>query len=358
MPKETGVSPSKEGRPKSEIKVAVTGVTGLVGAHLAAHLASCGYNTIGIARDIEKAKNLGLDSVELRVGDVLNRNSIDQALAGCDVVVHAAGTVDPLGARATIFATNVGGTKIVLDSARQLQLRQFIYISSLSVITGQGDQYDVDESAPLRTCGESYADSKVEAERLVMSEGKSGVLEVTALRPGFIYGPGERSWMPRLIASIGQGKAMLLDGGKKETNVIYVGNLSRAIEGAILNEKAYGQSYNLTDGEKISKKELFDTIADGLGLPRVKKVVPAAIARVVCEVVSIVAPHLSPERQRGLARYSRAAFRLAGVNQGFSIKKAERDLGYVNRTAFAEGMKETLSTFKNSESGKREAIVR
>ncbi|MBX9694830.1 MAG: hypothetical protein K2Z81_20750, partial [Cyanobacteria bacterium] len=106
------------------------------------------------------------------------------------------------------------------------------------------------------------------------------------------------------------------------------------------------------------KKELFDAIADGLGLPRVKKVVPAAVARVVCELVSVVAPHLSKEKQRGLARYSRAAFRLAGVNQGFSIKKAERDLGYVNRVSFAEGMKETLLTFQSSKSTKKEAIVR
>jgi hypothetical protein len=56
---------------------------------------------------------------------------------------------------------------------------------------------------------------------------------------------------------------------------------------------------------------------------------------------------LPVESQRKLARFSRAAFRLAAVNQGFSIKKAESELGYTNRIPFATGMADTLSTFKN-----------
>jgi nucleoside-diphosphate-sugar epimerase len=172
-------------------------------------------------------------------------------------------------------------------------------------------------------------------------------MKVTSLRPGFIYGPRERSWMPRLINSISTGKAMLIDGGSKQTNVIYVGNLCTAVELALLNQKSYGQVYNLTDGQVISKKQLFDTIADGLGLPRVTKQVPGAVAKVFCQMVSSVAPMLPVESQRKLARFSRAAFRLAAVNQGFSIKKAESELGYTNRIPFATGMADTLSTFKN-----------
>jgi nucleoside-diphosphate-sugar epimerase len=152
--------------------------------------------------------------------------------------------------------------------------------------------------------------------------------------------------MPRLINSIKEGRAMLVDHGVRETNVIFVENLSKAIHAAILNEKAYGQVYNLTDGEKITKKELFDAIALGLGLPPVKKVVPRAVAQCVCELVSRVAPLLGEDSQRKLSRFSRAAFRLAAVNQGFSIKKAEQDLGYVDRVPFKAGMSKTLTSFR------------
>lgn len=335
-------------------KVAVTGATGLVGGHLVQFLADSNYEVIAIGRSREKLSHFNSPNIEVRIADIEDQEAVSKAISGADVVVHSAATVDPYGSRESIFATNVGGTKKILEAAKAQHVKHFLYVSSLSVITGQGDLYNVDESEPLKPCGESYADSKVEAERTVMAENENpqSPIKVTSLRPGFIYGPGERAWMPRLINSIATGKAMLIDGGKKETNVIYVENLSRAIKAAILNEKAYGQVYNLTDGQKISKKELFDAIADGLSLPRVKKVVPGVAAKLFCELVSSVAPMMGTDTQRKLARFSRAAFRLAGVNQGFSIAKAERELNYVDRVPFQTGISKTLVTFK-SENGRK-----
>ena len=55
--------------------------------------------------------------------------------------------------------------KNAIAASKMAGVKHFIFISSLSVITGQGDQFNVDESAPLRPCGESYADSKIEAEK-------------------------------------------------------------------------------------------------------------------------------------------------------------------------------------------------
>ncbi|MBC7998843.1 MAG: NAD-dependent epimerase/dehydratase family protein, partial [Leptolyngbya sp.] len=258
-----------------KVKVAITGASGLVGSHLAQHLIERGHDVVAMSRTAPTEPSLkqiqGPGSLWLKKVDVLNEKELLEAFGGFDVVVHAAGTVDPYGSRESIFNTNVEGTKTAMRAAKAAGVKQFIFVSSLSVITGQGDQYDVDETAELKPCGESYADSKVEAERAVMSEPVNSSMQVTSVRPGFIYGPREKAWMPRLINSIGTGKAMLIGGGTRQTNVIYVGNLSYAIEKALLNPKAYGQVFNLTDGETISKKQLFDAISDGLGLPRVKK---------------------------------------------------------------------------------------
>mgnify|MGYP001394916840 CR=1 FL=1 len=330
----------------SNITVAITGATGLVGKNLAFYLKENGYHVIAIGRSREKLRVLEERGIDTRIADVGDENSLKEAFKDVEVVVHAAGSVDPFGSRESIFATNYGGTQKALSAAAEQGVTQFIHISSLSVITGQGDQYNVDEQAPLRLCGESYADSKVEAENWVMNSGLD--IAVTALRPGFIYGPGERAWLPRLIHSIEHGRAMLIDGGLKETNVIYVGNLSKAIESAILNAAAYNEVYNLTDGQKISKKQLFDAIADGMELPRVNKKIPSLIAKIACESISSIAPYLPENKQRKLSRFSRAAFRLAGVNQGFSIAKAEKDLNYTKRTRFEEGMKITLQSFKEA----------
>ena len=337
-------------------RIAVTGAGGLVGGYLVRYLAGKGYPVVALVRatsgpskqlvDFVQA-NKGID-VTFKTGDVGDVVSLKDLFSGVDVVVHAAGNVNPYGSREEIFKTNVDGSKNAMQAARDAGCKQFIHISSLSVITGQGDQYDVDESAPLRYCGENYADSKVATEEMLDNETVSGGISLTVMRPGFIYGPNEKTWMPRLIESIRTGKAALIDGGSKETNVINVENLCRAIEGAILNPVAYEQKYNLTDGEKISKKLLFDTISDALALPKVEKVIPSLVAKPFCNLISTIAPLLPVSTQQKLARYSRAAFRLVGVNQGFSITKAESQLHYVNRVPFVEGMRTALATFSSA----------
>jgi nucleoside-diphosphate-sugar epimerase len=340
---------------KSKPVVAITGAGGLVGSHLAEYLVKRGYSVIACIRSASTADHLiefsnraqHEGALKLITADVLDSEALKSAFAGVDVVVHAAGAVNPLAKREEIFNINVGGTKNALAAARIDQVKQFIHISSLSVITGQGDQYEVSEDAPLRLCGEAYADSKVEAERAVMLAASDGAFVVTVLRPGFIYGPRERAWMPRVINSIKEGKAMLVDGGKRQTNVIYVENLCHAIEAALLNGRSFNQAYNLTDGQTVTKKELFDAIADGMKLPRVTKTVPRPLAYMACEVISTIAPMLSKDAQQKLARFSRAAYRLVAVNQGFDIKKAERDLGYTQRIPFNVGMAATLQYFKH-----------
>jgi nucleoside-diphosphate-sugar epimerase len=342
------------------MKIAVTGAAGLVGSHLVDYLSKNGaYSVTAIVRSlasIEQFKSAWQkQNIKVVEANVLNLSQLEDAFQGADIVVHSAAVVDPFGDRAQIFSVNVDGTKNALLAARKVKAEQFIYVSSLSVITGNKDQYGSSEHSPYEPCGEAYADSKIEAELFVRQEAEaSQTPAITVVRPGFIYGPRERTWMPRLIDSIAKGKAMLIDGGTKETNVIYVGNLCFAIENIFNNKKAFGQVYNLTDGPGITKKQLFDALSDGLSLPRVTKVVPGFLAKGFCQIVSTLAPVLSVDTQRNLARYSKAAFRLAGLNQGYSIARAEQDLNYKSRTAFADGMAETLSYIRSEKGEKKQ----
>lgn len=327
-------------------RVFVTGATGLVGYHVVKHLLPKGFPVLAGVRASSKTDELkalsGAGNLTLSVADLLDTAKLAEAMKGCDVVVHCAGAVDPHGRREEIMQTNVGGTKSALDAAIAAGAKQFIHISSLSVITGQDDQFDVDETAPLRYCGEAYADSKVDAEKTVTE--KSQQIATTILRPGFIYGPGEKAWMPRLIGNLRAGKVMLIDGGTRQTNVVYVENLCKAVELSILNKAAFSQVYNLTDEKTPTKKELFDTMCDALQIQKVTKKIPRGVVKTVCEVVSVVAPMLPPNTRQGLSRFSRAAFRLAAVNQGFSIAKAQREIGYTSLVPFEEAMRTTLST--------------
>lgn len=342
-----------------KLTILVTGATGLVGFHAVKEFLAKGHSVIAWVRGGSRTGALeslpGQSSLEIARGELKDADALRKAMSGVDVVVHAAGLVDPHALREEIYAVNVEGTRNVLAAAGASGVKHFIHISSLSVITGQCDQYNVDESAPLVYCGESYADSKVDAEKAVSEwYGKSSMM-VTILRPGFIYGPGERAWMPRLMENLRTGRAMLIDGGTKQCNVIYVNNLVLAIELSMLNPHADKQAFNLTDGETVTKKTLFDSICDSMGYKRVTKRVPGFVAKTACEVVSAIAPHLPPEKRKNLTRFSRAAFRLAGLNQGFDIGLAEKRLNYTNRIPFAEGMKQTLESFKQESRDTRQS---
>ena len=333
--------------------VLVTGASGLVGYHAVKRLLASGHEVTALLRSSsndEKLRKLPR-LPRIKTAELSDSAGLRQAMQGIDIVVHAAGMVDPHARREEIYAVNVEGTKNVLTAADLSGVKHFIHISSLSVITGQGDIHGATEETPLVYCGEAYADSKVDAEKAVnMYFGRSQML-VTILRPGFIYGTGEKAWMPRLMENLRKKKAMLIDGGIKQTNVIYVENLNTAIELAMLNPKADKQVFNLTDGETVTKKELFDAICDNMGYERITKEVPGWLAKAACEVVSTIAPALPESSRRNLSRFSRAAFRLAGINQGFDIGKAESLLGYTQRTPFGEGMRQTLEAFKKDGSG-------
>ncbi len=333
----------------NRVKVFVTGATGLVGLQLTRYLVERDYQVTGCVRATSKIAGLTKIAdaykgrLALAIADLCQPDRLATAMNGSDVIVHTAAFVEPTGTKEEIDAVNVGGTAAALKAAITAGAKQFIHISSLAVITGEQDRFGVTENESPKYCREPYANSKIDAEKLVMKESTLGNIAVTVLRPGFIYGPNERTWMPRLVRVLSTGRGMLVGTGDQETNVIYVENLCRAIELALLNPTAFGQIYNLTDGQLITKRKLFDTVCDQLGLPRVKLHIPNFAARLICEFATFASPIAPAPLKTTLSRYSRAAYRLVAVNQGFDISKAERELKYLERIPFEEGMTRTLA---------------
>ena len=327
--------------------IAVTGASGFVGHHMVRFLQACNYPVIAITRSKKYYEN-SIDNVTVRQADILNRSQVEAAISGADVIVHNAGVIDPHGSKHQLINTNAYGTKLLLEIASQANIKQFIHMSSLSVITGLSDCYNVDESKEPKKSGEAYGDSKILAETFAKSFDNKNNMPVTILRPGFIYGLHENSWVTRLVNSLKNNQVMIIGDGSKETNLIYVDNLCEATRLCILNPASYGETFNLTDGFKVTKKELIDTFTRNLALQPVTKHVNPKLAFYVCSLVTAISPVLSKSAQKKLARLSYPAYRLMGVNQGFSIEKAKNILGYKPIVSFDEGMQKTLEPYKSA----------
>jgi len=342
---------NKNRQSEKSYRVFVTGATGLVGSHAVRHLLDRGYQVSAMVRatsdrsalvELARTHEGNLQIVEC---DLLASQNLFELLCDIDAVVHTAACIDPHGDERNLRKINVDGTRAMLESAIAAGVAHFVHISSLSVITGDRDCYGITEEEPLQVCREAYANSKIEAEQIVMDASVLKKINVTALRPGFIYGPNEKTWLPRVIRGIKNRTSMMVGDGSKETNLIYVENLCRAIGLAVMNPVSYGQIYNLTDGEKVTKLQLFQALADGLELPYTWLTIPMFLARFIVNSASAIAVISPPKLKQVLGKYSRPALRLVGMNQGFDISKAERQLGYTNRIPFAQGMAKTLSSF-------------
>lgn len=336
---------------ESAQKVFVTGASGLVGIHLVEQLLLTGCSVVGLVRKTTQISRLlelqsRFSNLQIITAELTERDKLALAMSGVSVVIHTAASIAPLATIEELSEVNVNGTNSVVQAAITAGVKQFIHISSLSVIMGATHIFNADESAPYIRSREAYANSKIAAEQLVLSSKVTERINVTVLRPGFIYGPNEKAWMPRVIKMLEGRRAMLVGNGDKETNVIYVGNLCKAIISAILRESSYGQIYNLTDGQKISKRELFDTIADQLALPRVSLYIPEWLAHLLVDSACLIAPVSPAPLKSLLCQYSRPALRLAAYNQGFNISKAERELSYVDRIPFSEAMARTCAAWR------------
>ncbi len=239
---------------------------------------------------------------------------------------------------------NVEGLFHLLDACRGRPLTRFVHLSSLGVYASR-HHYGTDESEPLPAQHvDGYTQSKVEAEHLALSyQSKHGV-PVVILRPGFIYGPRDRTVLPQLIAGLRAGQVRWIGGGRAALNSIYVGNLVDAIFLALDRPGVVGKVFNLTDGEAVSKRRFIETLADGVGVPRPPWLgVPFWLARFLAgwmESRARIAHHTQPPR------LTQARLKFLGFNLDFSIARARRELGYAPTTTFAEGMARTVVWLK------------
>lgn len=320
-------------------RLLVTGATGMVGSLVARRAVEAGYRVRALVRakaDRSLLKGLDIEYVE---GDLSQPETFPAAVADVDVVVHTAAKVGDWGHADDYRAINVFALEQLLTAVeREGKLKRWVQISSLGVYPAR-DHFGSDETVSPNIEGlDGYTRTKAEAEVLLRQHIDRQQLPATILRPGFIYGPGDRHVVPRLMEKIQAGKMKLLGDGKKVLNNTYAGNLVDAIMLAIECPGAVGEIFNVRDERLVSREEFVGTIADYLGKPRPGKV-PLPVARVLCNAFEAIGKAL---KKREAPMLTKARLKFMTLNLDFSIDKAKRVLGYRPTVDFKDGMKEAL----------------
>ncbi len=165
------------------MQILVTGGAGFLGLHLANKLANQGHQVILL--DIATFRTEEYPAgVKFHTGDVRNATLLNQLLEGCDGIVHAAAAL-PLWKPQEIISTNVDGTNVALEAARERKVKRFVYISSTAVY-GVPEKHPIEETDPLVGVG-PYGHSKIDAEKICEKYRGMGQ-QVTILRPKTFIG--------------------------------------------------------------------------------------------------------------------------------------------------------------------------
>lgn len=324
--------------------ILVTGATGLVGSHVAEQGRQRNLKVRALVRPGSETSLLQSWGVELVEGALDQPETLAAACQGVSVVVHCAARVGDWGATEDYRRVNVDGTRALLDAALASGgLQRWVQISSLGVYEAT-DHYGTDERTPPNTQGiDGYTLTKVESELLVSEFIRVRELPGVILRPGFIYGPRDRTVLPRLLDRLRSGKFAYLGSTDKLMNNTYVGNLCEAIWLAIERDDVVGEIFNIHDARAVTKKEFIETVcqADGCSIPT--KVVPLPVAKCLASVMETTW-RLLGRKEAPLLNSARIKF--LGLNLDFSIDKARERLGYQPSVDFTEAMKETVATFE------------
>ena len=331
---------------RSQNFLLVTGATGQIGRAVVRRCLNENYSVRILARDKAAAENLfaGLD-VEIVVAGLDDYGAFESMLTDITHICHCAAHVGDWGPAAQYWQTNVHAFQALLDACARYahKLQRFVHISSLGVYEPK-DHFGTSEQEPIFKKGlDAYNQTKAVSEELILNHELAQKIGVIVLRPGFVYGPGDRHVLPGVIETLRKNTFVHFDHGKHKLDNVSVFNVAEAVALALASKTTNADIFNITDKELVTRKKFVETIADLMTLPRPKGSIPRSVGRLVAYVFDGVGRLLGLKKPPLL---SKARYKFLALNLEFSIEKAKQQLGYKGDLSFEDGMRSAVEWYK------------
>jgi 2-alkyl-3-oxoalkanoate reductase len=328
------------------VTVLVTGAAGFLGRHVTELLQSLGERPRALVHPEDNAELLERVGVDVYRGDVADCAVLRLAVEGVDRVLHCAARTGPWGPPEAYQRTNVRALETLVRTALTAGVKRIVHVSSVTVhgndLGGAGD-----ESSPLREEPNPYSRSKVAGERLLMRMIAEERAPVTVVRPGWIYGPGDRASFARLAHRIEQQKMLIIGSGANHVPLIYVRDVARGILLASEAPEAEGRSYVLVNDEPVTQRDFMSAIAEALGAPTPTRRIPYALAISLGAAAERLARLVRSRTPPPVMRYG---MQMLGGENRFSIARARAELGFAPLVDLAEGVRRSVDWYRSADS--------
>jgi nucleoside-diphosphate-sugar epimerase len=218
-------------------RVVVTGGAGFIGSHLIDRLLQepdievTALDNLWRGRPEHLQQHASDPRLHLVVKDVRDRDAVDGALRGADLIYHLAAQPRVMGAIADAgytFDTNVEGTFNVLRAAAMHNVQRVVFGSSRQVY-GEPLNLPVDEEAPLMAIN-LYGATKLSGEALCRAFRRETGLSTVVLRLANVYGPRDTGRViPLWLEQVQAGEDVVVYGGKQVLDFVWIGDAVSAL---------------------------------------------------------------------------------------------------------------------------------
>lgn len=317
------------------MKVLVTGANGFLAANTIRALLRRGHTVRAMMRPGADERSIKGVECERVYGNIQHKSDVDQAIAGCDAVIHAAAdTSQDKRSANDYFHVNVLSTQYILSAAIAQKVQRMVYVSTANTIGFGSKEHPGTEALPmawpLTTSG--YAVSKAQAEKLVLEACRDGDLDAVIVNPTFMIGAFDAKPSSGKIFRMYLGKpVMLVPPGLK--NYICVSDAAAGVVNALEKGRA-GEKYLLA-GENLSFRDFFRQVDKITG----KRPLKIVLSRKLLTTLGSVAGTMNP---RG--SLNRGNAEILSAEHFYSAGKAIFELG-LPQTPVTEGIREALGWF-------------
>jgi len=263
-------------------KLFVTGGAGFIGSAFVRLMAEhanppfiTNFDALTYAGNLDNVQEIGNENYQFVRGDIADKEAVLQALDhGTDAIINFAAEshVDrSINSAGEFLRTNIIGTQVLLDAARERQVKRFVQISTDEVM-GSLTEDDSDyftEASPFAP-NSPYAASKAAAEHLVRAANHTFGVDTVITRCGNNYGPFQfpEKFLPLALTNALNDEPIPLYGdGQNVRDWIYVDDHCRAIL-AVMEKGRSGAVYNIGARNERRNIEVAQSILDTVGKPR------------------------------------------------------------------------------------------
>jgi dihydroflavonol-4-reductase len=262
--------------------VLVTGGNGFVGRAVLDRLLAAGRPVRALARSDESAATLAAAGAEPVRGDILDPPSLEAALAGAEVVYHAAGVngfcfPDP----DVLYRGNVDGTRNVVRAAAAAGVRRMLYTSSAATIGEEAGTVGTEGSPHRGRFLSHYERSKQRAEGVARHEAGRLGLELVCVNPASVQGPGRTRGTARILIGALNGRLRLVVDSR-----LSVVDVADCAAGHLLAEErgVPGERY-LLSGATLTVREAVDLLGRIAGVGERPRRIPGPVAMALAGAV-------------------------------------------------------------------------